>query len=542
MTAAFGYAGATNSLDDVDLVDCFLVVGSNTTEAHPVVGARIRQRVLNGAGLVVVDPRRTELAALADVHLPVRPGSNVAVFHGLARLVLELGYADEAFLRDRAEGMDALRARLDEFPPDRVAMLSGVDAEALRDAARRFGSATFPAIVYGLGVTEHAHGTDGVRALANLAILRGAVGTDRGAGVNPLRGQNNVQGACDMGALPDLLPGYQPVVDPDVRARFSARWGAPVPERPGMRLPEMLVAAGEGRVRALWLIGGDVLQTYPASDRVRGALAVCDLVVCHEVFPTATAAAADVVLPVATFLEKNGTFTNSDRRFQRVRPALAPPRQVRDDFTVLRAVARALGTDLGCPTPAATLDECAALSPLFAGVSHDRLDAAGFLHWPCWSAADPGEPAALYRQRFATPSGRAVLSDVPWLPPGEEPDLDYTFVLVTGRRLVHYNSGSMTRRTPNRRLLARETLDVHPGDAARLGLGDDDRVRVVSRRAETVLAVRVTDEVRPGELFCAFHFPEAGTNALTSEHADTHTGCPEYKVTAVRLAAEPGCD
>jgi formate dehydrogenase major subunit len=534
LTAAFGLAGGTNSADDIERADCFLLAGCNPTEAHPVIGARIMQQVLAGARLIVIDPRRTSLARLADVHLDGRPGSNVAVFNGLARVMIEEGWIDNEFLANRADGQDGLRDLLAEFPLERVAELSGVATGALREAAGIYGAAQAPAIIYGLGVTEHSHGTDGVRALANLAILRGAVGTPRGGGVNPLRGQNNVQGASDMGALPDLLPGYQKVTDPEVRGRFAAAWGADVPAQPGLRIPQMFDAACDGQVKALYVFGENIMQTDPDSGHVRAALNACELVVCQEIFLTETARLADVVLPGASFLEKDGTFVNFDRRFQRVRPTLPPPGQARTDFNVLHAVAAALGGDLGCPTPTQALDECARLTPLFAGIAHERIDREGCVHWPCRSPDQPGE-ARLYQQGFATPNGRAQLAARPWLPPGEQPDHDFPYLLVTGRRLTHYNAGTMTRRTPNLTLQPREMLDLHPDDAARLGLRHGESVEITSRRGAVVAPVRLTDDVTPGQVFLAFHFPEVAANVLTSSAVDEATSCPEYKVTAVRL-------
>ncbi len=534
LTATFGLAGGTNPAEDIEATDCFLLAGCNPTEAHPVIGARIMQRVLAGARLVVADPRRTGLARIADVHLRCHPGTNVAVFNGIARVLLDEGWIDGEFLAARTDGLDDLRALLVDYPPERVAEISGVPAGLLREAARLYGTADAPSIVYGLGVTEHAHGTDGVRTLANLALLRGAAGTTRGGGVNPLRGQNNVQGASDMGALPDMLPGYQPVTDPAVRARFSAAWGVEVPARPGRRIPEMFDAALRGDLKALYVFGENIVQTDPDSGHVRAALSACDLVISQEIFLSETALAADVVLPGATYLEKDGSFVNFDRRFQRVRPSLQPPGDARTDFDVIHAVAGALGHDLGCSNPADALDECARLTPVFAGISHQRLDLQGALHWPCRSATAPGE-ARLHQQRFATPNGRAQLVARPWLPPGERPDGQFPFLLVTGRRLMHYNAGTMTRRTANVELQRGETLDIHPDDANRLALRDGERVEVASRRGKIVAPVRLTDDVAPGEVFLAFHFPDVATNVLTSQAVDDVTSCPEYKVTAVQL-------
>ncbi|GAA1388090.1 formate dehydrogenase subunit alpha [Catellatospora chokoriensis] len=534
LSAAFGLSGGTNPADDIEASDCLLIAGANPTEAHPVIGARILQQALSSAKLVVIDPRRTALAKIADVHLAGTPGSNVAVFNGLARIMLERGWIDEQFLAQRADGLDELREQLAWFTPEQVAEISGVTPQALLDAARLYGTAGFPSIIYGLGVTEHAHGTDGVRALVNLAILRGAVGTGRGGGVNPLRGQNNVQGASDMGALPDLLPGYQPVADPQARGRCEQIWGCPLPQRPGLRIPQMFDAALDGRVRALYVFGENIAQTDPDSGHVRAALDACEFVICQEIFLTDTAQAADVVLPGASFLEKDGTFVNFDRRFQRVRPALRPPGLARTDFEIINAVAVALGTDLGCPTPSQALDECARVAPLYAGISHIRLDRDGPLHWPCRSPDEPGE-ARLHQESFATPNGRAQLAARPWLPPGEQTDARYPFVLITGRRLVHYNAGTMTRRTLNLRLSPRETLDIHPADALALGLRDGDLVEIESRRGTVAAPARITGDVSAGQVFLAFHFPEVAANLLTSAAVDEVTSCPEYKVTAVRL-------
>jgi formate dehydrogenase major subunit len=535
LTASFGVSGGTNPFDDFDRVDCFLLTGANPTEAHPVVGARMKQRVIQGARLVVVDPRRIELARYADVHLRPRPGSNVAVFNGLAHVLLDEGFADADFLAARAEGVKELEAVLNDHSPERVEEISRVPASELRRAARLYGEAGCASIVYGLGVTEHAHGTDGVRTLANLAVLTGQVGTDKGGGVNPLRGQNNVQGASDMGALPDLLPGYQRLTDDEAVARIEQEWGVRLDRRPGLRILDMFAAALDGRLKALWVIGEDIAQTDPDTHRVEAAIDACELVISQELFLSRTAERADVVLPAASFLEKDGTFVNFDRRVQRVRSAVEPPGDARTDFEIVNLVAGALGADLGCPTPGAAMDEVARVAPDFGGISHARLDRLGHIHWPCRSADDPGTPT-LHLGRFATASGKAQLAARPYLPPGEEPDADFPLILITGRRLEHYNAGTMTRLTPNLELLPEERLETNPADAARLGLSDGKRATVTSRRGSIELVVEVTERVAPGQLFMAFHFPEALANALTSDASDEVTSCPEYKVTAVRLA------
>jgi formate dehydrogenase major subunit len=539
LTASFGVSGGTNPFDDFDRADCFLLAGANPTEAHPVVGARMKQRVIQGARLVVIDPRRIELARYADVHLRPRPGSNVAVFNGIAHVLLDEGFTDTAFLAERVEGLDELNQVLQDHPPGRVEEISGVPASELRRAAQLYGEAGCASIVYGLGVTEHSHGTDGVRTLANLAVLTGQVGTPHGGGVNPLRGQNNVQGASDMGALPDYLPGYQRLTDENVVACVEEEWGVQLDRRAGLRILDMFAAALEGRLKALWVIGEDICQTDPDTHRVEAAIHACELVISQELFLSRTAERADVVLPATSFFEKDGTFVNFDRRFQRVRPAVEPPGDARSDFEIVNLVAASLGADLGCPTPAAAMEEVARIVPQFAGVSHDRLDRAGPIHWPCSSADDPGTPT-LHLDRFATANGKAQLAARPYLPPGESADADYPFVLVTGRRLEHYNAGTMTRRTSNLELLPEELLELNPADAARLGLADGEPAAVTSRRGSVELRVEVTERVAPGQLFMAFHFPEVLANALTSDAADDVTSCPEYKVTAVRVARAPG--
>jgi formate dehydrogenase alpha subunit len=535
LTASFGFAGGTNPLEDFDRADAFLLAGANPTEAHPVVGARIKQRVIAGAGLVVVDPRRTELADYADVHLSPRPGTNVAVFNGLAAQIVEQGLVDEEFVARRTEGYDGLLAMLTDYTPERVEAISGVPGAALREAARILGTAASAATIWGLGVTEHTHGTEGVRALCNVAAITGNVGTPHGGGANPLRGQNNVQGASDMGALPDVLPGYQKVADDEVARRFEAAWGVSIGRERGLRIPEMFDAAVAGKLKALIAIGEDLAQTDPNATHVEAALDACELVVVNELFLSRTAERADVVFPATSFLEKDGTFVNFDRRVQRVRPALAPPGEARPDFDIVRDLAAAVGSDLGCTTPAAAWDEMAALTPTFAGISHARLEREQAVHWPCYSADDPGA-ARLYIDGFATAGGRALLAAIPYAPPGEEADAEYPILLVTGRRLEHYNSGSMTRRSDTLALVPQEHLDLNPEDAGPLGLAEGDRARVASRRGEIEAGVHVTDRVAPGQAFMAFHFPDALANRLTSQEVDGVTSCPEYKLTAVRVS------
>ncbi|CAM5663861.1 Molybdopterin oxidoreductase family protein OS=Streptomyces tendae OX=1932 GN=F3L20_25815 PE=4 SV=1 [Streptomyces tendae] len=536
LTASFGLSGGTDTFDDVERADCLLVVGANPVEAHPVVGARLLRQVLRGARLVVADPRAVGLALHADVHLRPRPGTNVALFHGLAHVLVTEGLTDEEFLRERATGLPELTELLADYPPDRVADLTGVPAAGpgRRRPPLRRGPGVRPRLRPGRDRAPPRH-------------RRGAVpgqpgGPARRRGHRPrLRGQPAARPEQRAGRLRHGRPA-----GPPARIRQGHRRRRPLAGRGrlGRARPGAARASDPGHVRrrasrelrALWIVGEDVCATDPDADQVARALDACPFVVCNELFLSETARHADVVLPAASWLEKDGTFVNFDRRFQRVRPAVPPPGQARTDFDILRAVAEAMGAGLGCPTPADALAECGRLAPVFAGLSHDRLDREGSVPWPCRSPHGPGE-AKLYTERFATPDGRAHLAAAPYLPPGEQPDDDYPLVLVTGRRWAHYNSGSMTRRGGNLALDPVDFLDLHSDDAGRYGLRDGQDVTVESRYGRARLVVRVGEQTAPGQVFCSFHFPTSGVNRLTSDITDTVTSCPEYKVTAVRVAA-----
>ena len=531
MREAFGMGAATNSLADIERADLLMVVGANVTEAHPVTGARIREAVLAGARLIVVDPRRTELAALADHHLQLRPGSNVPLFNALACVLVEEGLLDRRFIADRVSGWAEYEPFIRAHTPERWEKTTGVPAARVREAARAYGRAARPFMAHGLGVTEHYQGSESVMLLCNLALLAGAVGRE-GVGINPLRGQNNVQGSADMGCQPDLLTGYGRIDDPEVRARFERAWGRPLPAAPGRRLPEMLEAARAGEIRALVILGEDILQTDPDSGRTRQALAALEFLVVQELFLSETAKLAHVVLPGASFFEKDGTFTNGERRVQRVRRAIDPPGEARADWEILRDLMAATGLPESASSPAATLDEIARVAPIFAGLSFARLEGEG-LQWPVPERDHPGT-AILHRADFA--GGRGRLTRVDFAPsPGLGRGLGPELTLITGRVLAHYNAGTMTRRTPNLALAPSDALEIHPADAAARGIEDGARVTVTSAFGEAHAVARVTERVAPGVLFLSFHFPETATNAVTGPVRDRVTGCPEYKVTAVEV-------
>jgi formate dehydrogenase major subunit len=532
MRAAFGTGAATNSFADIDAADLILVAGANATEAHPIVGARILQRALGATRLIVIDPRRTELAALADVHLAVRPGGNVALLNSLAHVLIAEDLIDDDFVAARTEGFDELRRFVADLSPEQTAAQTGVAPELVRRAARLYGSAARPMQVHGLGITEHYQGSEAVMLLCNLALLVGAIGRP-GVGVNPLRGQNNVQGAADMGCQPDLTTGYGAIDDPAVRARFARVWGRPLPDRPGWTLPHMYEAARRGELRALYILGEDVVQTDPGV-HVDAALAALDFVVVQELFLSETARRAHVVLPGASFLEKDGTFTSGERRIQRVRAALPPVPGARPDWQILCDLMSATGWDQRYASPSEIWDEIAAVAPPFAGVSYQRLDGGG-LQWPVPAAGHPGTPV-LHIDGF--PRGRARFACVAAETSPALADADrreYPLLLTTGRVLEHYNAGSMTRRTGNAALCPHDSLELSATDASPLGIQDGDRVVVTSRWGAATAIAAISARIAPGTAFLSFHFPDTGTNRLISPVLDRLADCPEYKVTPVAV-------
>jgi len=529
LRTSLGLSGATGSFDDIDHAGAAIVIGANPTEGHPVVGARIKQATLRGLRLVTIDPRRIELADYGVLHLSPRPGTNAAVMLGLAHVVARDGLTDDAFLAARTEGYAETRALLEDYAPADVQRISGVPAADIERAAHVYAEADEACVLWGLGVTEHRYGSEVVRLICNLALMCGKVGRP-GSALLPLRGQNNVQGSSDMGALPDTFTGYQSVADDDIARRFEARWGVTMKRERGLKIPEMFDAAVAGDLKAMYIFGEDVAQTDPNTTHVVNALESLELVVCQDIFENETSKYAHVVLPASSFLEKQGTFTNAERRVQLVEPAIDPPGDARTDFQILTTISAALGHDMGFATPADVMDEVAALTPDWAGVSHARLGRGG-LQWPV--AADGTDSPILYGERFALPGGRARLAALPHKPPGSEVSDEFPVILVTGRRLEHYNAGTMTRRTLNLDLLPADWLEIHPEDAERLWVTDGSLVSVRSPHGRIELAARVTTRIEPGHVFTAFHFPEVRTNLLVGPSSDVNTSCPEYKVVAV---------
>jgi formate dehydrogenase major subunit len=532
MKATLGTGAATNCFDDIELAKAFIICGCNPTEGHPVVGARIKQAVLRGAKLIVIDPRATELARLADVHLALHPGTNVPLLNALAHVIVTENLADAGALRDRVDDFAAFREFIKAWTPERAARLTGVDADLIRQAARLYATAKPAMCFHGLGMTEHIQGTEGVMCLVNLALLTGNFGKP-GSGVNPLRGQNNVQGSAHMGCEPGNLTGY--VALEQARDLFETVWRAPLPKTKGLNLMEMVDAADTGKLKALWAIGYDIALTNPNSTATRAALAKLELVIVQDLFMNELAREfAHVFLPACSSFEKDGTFMNSERRVQRVRKALEPLGNSKPDWEIICLVARAMRPDAGFSfaSPEAIWNEVRRVWPAGAGISYERMEHGG-LQWPCPGEDHPGT-AILHTQSF--PHGpRAPLKRVDYEASEEAPSAEFPFLLTTGRTLYQFNAGTMTRRTPNALLRATDTLDLAPADVARLGLSDNDRARVRSRHGETLMPVRVDPRVKTGELFATFHAVESHLNQVIGPGRDRVTLTPEYKVVAVAV-------
>jgi formate dehydrogenase alpha subunit len=534
LSRTIGSGAMTNSIADIGRTELLLVVGSDTTENHPIIGSHLLAARARGVPMILIDPRRTRLARMADLHLQLRLGTDIPLVNAMLHAIFAHGWEASDYLAARCENVDSLRAAVAHFPPERAAELTGVPAAAIVDAARRYATTPHACLLYGLGVTQHVCGTENVIAYSNLALATGHVGVE-GAGINPLRGQNNVQGACDMGALPDVLSGYQQVSDPSARAKFGAAWGVELHDRPGLTTLGMQHAAREEALRALVLCGQDPAVTDPGQREVQRALRALDCLVVVELFLTETAKFADVVLPAASFAEKDGTFTSTERRVQRIRRAIDPPGACRPDWTILEALATRLGRPMGLTSAEQIFAEMARLTPIYGGISYARLDEPFGLQWPCWDATHPGT-SVLHRERFTRGPGRLI--PVGHTPPAEQPDPEYPLWLTTFRLHHVYGSGSMTRRAP---LLERENprglLWIHPADAAARGVIEGTPVRIRSRRGAVSTHAIVSDDVPPGTVAMPYHFAEAPANLVTNDALDPISRMPELKACAVAVEA-----
>ena len=543
----------TNSISEIQDAGCVLVIGSNTTETHPIIGLQVRKAVRQkGAKLIVANPKEIDLCRIADLWLRLRPGTDVALLNGIAHVILRDGLHDQAFVDERTEGFDAWRQVVEKYIPDLVARITGVPAEQIERAARLYAaggecedtsSARRPSsILYTMGITQHTTGTDNVKAIANLAMLTGNLGKPS-SGVNPLRGQNNVQGACDMGALPDVYTAYQKVELDATRAKFEEAWGCRLPAESGRTMPEMVKAIEAGQIKAMYIFGENPLVSDPDTNHLRHVLESLDFLVVQDIFLTETAKLADVVLPGTSFAEKDGTFTNTERRVQRVRKAIDPIGQARPDWQVIQEVARATAEKVGGEAakladgfrqegPAEIMREIARVTPSYAGISYERLENGG-LQWPVPAADHPGTPI-LHVGKFSR--GQGLFSPVEYLPAAELPDEEYPLLLTTGRRLQHYHTGTLTRRVNGLvALVDKEYVQIHPADASRLGVADGEQVKVTSRRGTAQGTASVTSSVPEGVVFMDFHFAESPTNALTNAAHDPVSKIAELKVCAVRI-------
>lgn len=532
MKTILGTGAATNSYDDIELASTIMVCGSNTTENHPVIGARIKQAALRGAHLIVIDPRRIELADYADIHLQLTPGANVALFNALACTIVEEGLCDDDFLNDRVIDRESFFAFVRGFSPEKIGPICGIEPELIRRAARLYATAGPSMCIHGLGMTEHTQGTEGVMALTNLALLTGNIGKP-GSGVNPMRGQNNVQGSAHMGCEPAHLTGY---IGLDAgRQAFETQWQAALPTARGLNLMEMMDAMQEGRVKALWTIGYDILLTNPNTESTRKALEQLELVIVQDIFLNETARDyGTIFFPVTSSFEKDGTFMNAERRVQRVRRVIDPIGDSRPDWQVICDLARAMGFagQFDFHSPGEIWDEVRALWPAGRGISYNRLETAG-IQWPCPDETHPGT-RILHSEAF--PLGKKTrLQSIDYRPTPETTSREFPLVLITGRTLHQFNAGTMTMRTRNRLLRDSDYLDISPDDAARLSIGQGETVRLTSHYGEACIPVEINPAVRPGELFTTFHTADVFLNNVTSPHRDKLTEAPEYKVTAVRV-------
>lgn len=538
LAQTLGSGAMTNPITDIaQNADVIMLVGSNPEEAHPVIGMQIRHAVETGTKLIVVDPRNIGLTAKADIHLKLRPGTNVAFANGVARVLIHEGLIDEEFIAQRSEGFDAFKAMVEKYTPEYVADICNIDACDLVAAAKLYGEAGAAAIVYCLGVTEHTSGTEGVMALSNLAMITGNFGRP-GTGVNPIRGQNNVQGACDMGATPGDFPGYQKLANPEVMQRFEEHWGVEIPKWKGAYATECFPKMISGDIKGLFIFGEDPVRTDPDTHHVIKALESLDFLVVDDLFLTETAKYADVALPGRSYAEKEGTFSNTERRVQRIRTAVTIP-GTRLDTDIFIDLMNRMGYEQPHLTSAQIMDEIAELTPSFHGISHARLDsvevAGNGLQWPCTGKTHPGTPI-MHVGKFTR--GKGIYSLAEYIPPAELPDESYPLMLTTGRILYHYNATAMTDKTPGlNEICGRSFIEINTADAQKLGIEDGARVRVESRRGSIESQARVSGKTNPGETWMPFHFQDGNANWLTDAALDRVCATPEYKVCAVKVSA-----
>jgi len=524
----------TNSIPEIRDTELMFVIGSNTTEAHPIIAMEMKRAKKAGSKLIVADPRRIWLADIADLYMQLKPGTDVALLTAMAHVIIDEGLQDEAFIAKHTKDFDVLRDAVKDATPEWAETITTVPADDIRTAARMYATTDKAGIYYTLGITEHTHGTDNVYSLANLVLMTGHLGK-KSSGMNPLRGQNNVQGANDAGASPVFYPGYQRVDDPQAQARFEQAWGVPLSPHEGMNLNVMMKAMPKGEIKGLFVMGEDIVLSEPNASKVEEGLNQCEFLVVQDIFMNETARWANVILPAACFAEKDGVFTNSDRRVQRVRKAVSPPGEARADWEILVDLARACGYPMPhYDSPADIYAEMAALTDKFSGISHDRIDDEGGLQWPCITPDDPGTPTL---HEHGLPPGKGHFQAVSYRPSAELPDEDYPLLLSTGRTLYHYNCATQTLRAKGAVAKQPENfIEMHRKDAKKRGLVEGQRVAVTSRRGTIECVVNVSPRMRYGCVWMPLHFPDSLTNYLTNDAGDSVTGTGEYKVCAVKVA------
>ncbi len=527
----------TNSISEFEDADCILITGSNTSEAHPLISTRIMRAKAKGAKVVVVDPRTTQMSMLADLHLKQQPGSDVAWINGMMNVIINEGLADETFIEDRTEGFDDLKKAVAEFTPERVEEISAIPADDLVAAAKMYGSAEAGSIVYSMGITQHTTGVDNVLSCANLAMITGNMGRPS-TGVNPLRGQNNVQGACDMGGLPNVYPGYQNVTVAEIKEKFEKAWGRELSGEIGLTVTEMVELAGSGEVKALYVMGENPLLADANINHVKACLEQLDFLVVQDIFLSETAEIADVILPGASYAEKDGTFTATDRRVQLIHQAIEPVGDSKPDWEIVQALANEMGAKgFDFSSSEEIMAEIAALTPIYGGYSYERLKNGNIIQWPCPDVEHPGTPY-LHKDKFSRGLGK--FHAIEYKPPAEMADKDYPLTLTTGRIMFHFHTGTMSRRAEKLHNEVPEAyVEMHPDDAQQVGLNGSNRVVVSSRRGEIELVARVTERIKPGVVFIPFHFAEAAANTLTNSAFDPVAKIPEFKVCAVKVEAAP---
>ena len=522
----------TNDYESIKSADAIMVIGSNTTETHPVIASMIKERVRQGASLIVCDPRRIELAAAASVFVQQRCGTDTALLNSMMNVIIEEKLYDEKFITERTEGFKELYEVVRKYPPEAAEGITGVPAETIRLAARTYGGGPNAAVFYTMGITQHTSGTNNVRCLCDLAMLCGNLGRP-GTGVNPLRGQGNVQGACDMGCLPLTLPGYLKADSPEGAAKVREVWGCELPKERGLSVAPMMAAAGAGTLKALFIMGENPAVTDADTKHTEAALNSLDFMVVQDIFLTETAALADVVLPAACWPEKDGTCTNTIRAVQRLRKACNAPGEARDDWRTFGELARRMGYNWRYTSPQEIFEEIRRFVPSYAGVTYDRLD-KGFLQWPCPNENHPGTPI-LHSEKCARPSGKMLFLPCEWDSPHETPDTDYPFMASTGRTLYHYHSGSMTRRSALSGKEKELYIEINPKDAAALSINNEDFMTAESRRGEVSGRARLSERVPAGMVFIPFHFSESAANQITASALDPTSETPAFKVNSVRL-------